>query len=136
MVTARKKKPCSGPPKLLFLTATLHKTFISGSTNDLQSLHFLNQCSVKARGIILNLTKVSVLLKLSEQNHWNLAEDMQNSSLLSLGVKNRNKNNYDSPYILSAYHIPGTVPNRLNALYNVVLSLTKEVLIYLFAQKC
>ena len=77
MVTARKKKPYSGPPKLLLLTATLHKIFVNGSTNDLKSILFLNQCSVKARGIILNLMKVFALLKLSEQNHWNLAEDMQ-----------------------------------------------------------
>lgn len=65
MVTVGKRPPYSEPPELLLLTATLEKIFIDGSTGDSDTLHFLNQHSVKARGIILNLMKASALLKLS-----------------------------------------------------------------------
>lgn len=65
MVTVEKKQPQPGPSKLLPLTATLQKIFIDGSTDDSEGLHFVNQHSVEARGIILNLMKAFAPLKLS-----------------------------------------------------------------------
>ena len=84
MATARKKRPQSRPPKLLLLMAILQKIFVRGFTNDLKNLHFLNQHSIEAWGIILNLKKAFVLPKLHKQNYWNLAAHAQLLSCVQL----------------------------------------------------
>ena len=64
--------------------AVLQKIFVCGFTNDLKSLHFLSQHSIKVWDTILNIKKVFILPKLSKQNCWNLAAHVQSLSCIQL----------------------------------------------------